>query len=229
MNQTLFEILQSRQDLSDYVFHFTKHRNAKNTLQRIIETQSVVDINDRGYLCFSEAPLTSLPAMFDIFKRYPDPMYSPYGVGIKKDFFYQNGGRPVIYGDSNDRELLHPELLWRFEMLDFNQYDFSWLREWRIRTARLELNYNNCIAIVDTRNDIWDMKDIFLDFEDMIIDAEPEDGGCTTFYTGKYKRKFKVISMEDIKEINILSKQELNKLLEEQNEEEKIYLGSKWE
>ena len=229
MNQILFEILQSRQDLSDYVFHFTKHRNALDTLKRIVETQSILDINKRGYLCFSDAPLTSLPSMFDIFKRYPDPMYAPYGIGIKKDYFYQSGGRPVIYGDSYERELLHPELLWRFEMLDFNHHDFSWLREWRIRVNRMELNYDKCIAIVDTNNDIVNMRDTFFDFLDMIIDAEPDDGGFTSYYTGKFKRKFKVISMEDIEEINNLSKQELNKLLEEQSEEEEIYLGSKWE
>lgn len=229
MNQTLFEILQSRQDLSDYVFHFTKHRNAKDTLQRIVEIRSIVDVNERGYLCFSEAPLTSLPAMFNIFKQYPNPMYAPYGIGIKKDFFYRSGGRPVIYGDSNERELLHPELLWRFEMLDFNKHDFSWLREWRIRAKAMDLDYDNCIAIVDAKSDICDMRDTFLDFEDMIIDAEPEDGGFTTFFTGKFKRKFKVVSMEDIKEINNLPKQELNRILEEQNIEEEIYLGSKWE
>lgn len=104
-------MIQSRQDLSDYVFHFTKHRNALDTLQRIVEIQSILDINERGYLFFTDAPLTSLPAMFDIFKRYTDPMYDPYGIGIKKDYFYQRGGCPVIYRDSNERELLHPELL----------------------------------------------------------------------------------------------------------------------
>ncbi len=96
MNQTLVKILQSREDISDYVFHFTKHHNAKETLSNILEEESIKDIKNSGYICFSESPLPLLPSMFQLFKKYKEPMYAPYGIGIRKDIFWKMGGRPVI-------------------------------------------------------------------------------------------------------------------------------------
>ena len=45
MNKTLLEILQSREDISDYVFHFTKHANAYETLQTILDGKAIKDVN----------------------------------------------------------------------------------------------------------------------------------------------------------------------------------------
>jgi hypothetical protein len=88
MNKTLLNIISSREDLSDYLFHFTNGKNAKNTLKKITSDEQLIDINDRGVICFTEAPLLSLVSMFDIFDNYLDPMYAPYGIAIKKDAFF---------------------------------------------------------------------------------------------------------------------------------------------
>ena len=50
------------------------------------------------------------------------------------------GGRPVIYGDSKEKEVLPDEIKWRFQLLSPNAYDFSWLREWRIPIAEIDLS-----------------------------------------------------------------------------------------
>ena len=105
MNRTLIKILQSRDDISDYVFHFTKHHNAKETLKTILEQECIKDINKNGYICFSESPLSLLPSMFQLFKKHYNPMYAPYGIGIRKDIFWEMGGRPVIYGADGENDL----------------------------------------------------------------------------------------------------------------------------
>ncbi len=61
MNKTLQEILKSREDLSDYVFHFCKRHNAKEILKTILSEQKLRDISNKGYICFSESPITMLP------------------------------------------------------------------------------------------------------------------------------------------------------------------------
>lgn len=56
MNKTLQDILQSREDISDYVFHFCKKHNAKETLEKILSENKIRDISDKGYICFQRAP-----------------------------------------------------------------------------------------------------------------------------------------------------------------------------
>jgi len=73
------------------------------------------------------------------------------------------------------------------------------------------------------------MHDVFFELDDIDIDAEPEDGGCLSFYTGYFNRKFKVVSIEEIQEINNMTKQQLETLLANQGEQEAHYLGSTWD
>lgn len=107
MNKTLLQIIESREDLSDYLFHFTNGKNAKETLKKITSEQAVRDVNNKGVICFTEAPLLSLVRMFDIFDKYESPMYAPYGIGVKKEDFFKLGGRPVIYGLPEEKEYLN--------------------------------------------------------------------------------------------------------------------------
>ena len=102
MNTTLIEIIKSREDLSDYLYHFTKGSAAFDTLIKIIESNAIKDINKRGKICFTEAPLVLLSNMFKIFDKYTDPLYAHYGIAIKKDILFELGARPVIYGTDDD-------------------------------------------------------------------------------------------------------------------------------
>lgn len=96
MNSTLLRIGQAREDISEYLYHFTSKRNALDTLIKIIDDNALKDINTKGVICFTEAPLTLLVRIFDIFASYTDPMYAPYGIAIKKNLIFNMGGRPVI-------------------------------------------------------------------------------------------------------------------------------------
>ena len=106
MNNTLVKIIQSREDISDYLFHFTKGSNALKILETIISDRKIKDMKNNGYICFTEAPVTMLADMFKIFMNYDNPMFAPYGIGLKKSFLYKLGARPVIYSDSSDFEKL---------------------------------------------------------------------------------------------------------------------------
>lgn len=50
-NKTLLKILSAREDISDYLFHFTKGSDAKNTLTSILGDSEIKDVK-RGYICF---------------------------------------------------------------------------------------------------------------------------------------------------------------------------------
>ncbi|MBD5306185.1 MAG: hypothetical protein HDS14_00945 [Bacteroides sp.] len=224
MNQTLIKILRAREDLSDYVFHFTKKRNAFETLELILEEECIKDVNHNGHICFSESPLPLLPSMFKLFQKYENPIYAPYGIGIKKVQFWQMGGRPVIYGDSKEEEVLPDEIKWRFQLLRPNAYDFSWLREWRIPVAEIALSKIDCFIVVNTLNDVESLYHLIFDLGDIEADAQPEDGICHVEYLGYFTRKYKIISMEEIENINNMSKNDLEKLLQEQPDEDIRYL-----
>ena len=225
MNKTLQEILSVREDISDYVFHFTKGVEGLSTLITILKQKKLKDIHGKGFICFSEAPITMLPPMFTLFKRYPNPMYAPYGIGLHKEVLFKNGGRPVIYGDDTDLVLLPEEIAWRFVKYEPKTNDFSWLREWRLPQPELELNKDSLI-ILDRNADLDKISSFVFELEDIDIDAEPEDGGCTTFYTGQFSRNYKVVSIEDISEVNRMTKEQFNEYLASQQELEEIYLGS---
>ena len=62
----------------------------------------------------------------------------------------------------------------------------------------------------------------------MIIDAEPADGGHEIFYTGKFNRHYKGLSMEGVKNMGLDKKDKLRKDIAEQAATELIYLGSEW-
>jgi hypothetical protein len=217
MNNTLLRIIDSREDISDYLFHFTKNSNAQDTLNSIIESNSIIDVNDRGFICFSETPITLLTEMFKIFAKYDNPMYAPYGIAIKKDYLFELGARQVIYGSSNERQELPESLKWRFEEYVPNIRDYSWLREWRINIQEIELTPENCFIITNTKEEL----EPYLFDEGDIIDVEFDgcmaDGRFWGNATAVIGRSFKGISIEDIEEVNSLSKSEVKRILSEQD------------
>ena len=227
MNKTLTEIISSREDLSNYLFHFTKGRNAKTTLLSIINDNAIKDINHTGRICFTETPVTLLAPMFNLFNSYPDPMYAPYGVGIRKDVVYNNGGRPVIYGDETDKKILPQALKWRYELYDIEKHDFTWLREWLLPMDNIELLFDNCFFIVDTNNDIEELWH-WVNSIDMDIDAQPEDGSVQTEYNVYLSRRYRMVSIEDIAKVCMMNKKELQKELLKQPQEYCLH-GYSWE
>lgn len=216
MNNTLVKIIQSREDISDYLFHFTKGSNALKILETIISDRKIKDMKNNGYICFTEAPVTMLADMFKIFMNYDNPMFAPYGIGLKKSFLYKLGARPVIYSDSSDFEKLKDiGLDWRFVKYFPNIYDFSWLREWRI-TKEIELTPENSVVITLNKSE----REILVDFDDIDFDGCIEDGNFYGYALGNFLQTFKHISIEEIDEYNNMSKSQLEQIISSQNLDE---------
>lgn len=135
------ENLRHRSDLSPYLFHFTKDKNgvdAKTVIGSIVDEMKLKSAN--GYICFTEQPLIMCDEMFQYFLQFPNPMYRPYGIGIKRDTLYKMGARNVIYGSKAEGALLPESMQWRFLELDVDTYDYSWLREWRYPHGELDFS-----------------------------------------------------------------------------------------
>ena len=228
MRKTVFDIFKTREDISDYLFHFTKGSGAKETLKSILKDKKLKDKRSRGYICFSESPVTLLAPMFDLFKQWDNPLYAPYGIGIKKDYIYNIGGRQAIYGDENERTVIPQSLKWRFVSYNPKCCDFTWLREWRVPVSEIELSLENCFVIVDQNREMEELRELLMELDDIEVDAQPEDGGVLTEYTGYFSRKYKSISLEDIAVVNKMSKNELQEVISTQPSQDSIFLGSTW-
>lgn len=228
-NQTLLKILNSREDISEYLFHFTKGAFAIDTLNSIVNDQAIKDIKNKGVICFTEAPIIMLDEMFYLFEEYQEPMFARYGIAVKKSDLYELGARPVIYGSNDERDSLPCDLRWRFEQYIPNVRDFSWLREWRIKANELPLdNSLDFFVITKTKAELISFAFDTEDIGDIEIDGDVEDG--SEFHGYAYTtipRKYKGVSFEDIRELNLLSKHQMNILLKNQNssDTEKMSLG----
>ncbi|MCW4470195.1 hypothetical protein OGH69_14550 [Flavobacterium sp. MFBS3-15] len=227
MNSTLVKILKAREDLSDYLFHFTSGATAERTLAKIVEANSLIDIKNKGVFCFTEAPLTALPEMFKIFDSYRSPMYAPYGIAVKKDYLFGIGGRPVIYGLMDEKEHLSEEIQWRFEDIKPDVKDFSWLREWRIKGTTLQIDSENFFIITKHKSELEDHMFNPEDVIDVVFDGCVADGGFMGDATGVTARRFKGISIEELEQLESMSKNEIDKILASQSFDDTggVYLG----
>lgn len=212
------DIIASREDISEYLFHFTKEKDAIHTL-KIILSQQCLKKGEKCPICFTEAPLFFLPKMFElIMKCYPDrPMYAPYGIGFKKDYIFERGGRPVIYGKKEEEDLLPDNLKWRFVEYNPNHYDFTWLREWRINVPELHFNNDDCVIITMDEKKLFELTQDEGDIEEIIIDYVKD--GQYIIENHKVQipiRHYKGVSFEEINEW-CQTKHYLNELLSWQN------------
>ncbi|MBB4224915.1 branched-chain amino acid transport system ATP-binding protein [Variovorax guangxiensis] len=62
---------------------------------------------------FSEAPVSKLPYIIANATAHKFK-YEPYGVMVDKRWFYQQGGRPVIYGPEDDYKALPEDMKYRY-------------------------------------------------------------------------------------------------------------------
>lgn len=208
------DIIASREDISEYLFHFTKGKDAIYTLKTIL-SQQCLKKGEKNPICFTETPLFFLPRMFELFiKNFPNnPMYAPYGIGFKKDYIFALGGRPVIYGKKEEVDLLPEELKWRFVEYNPNHKDFTWLREWRINVRELFFDNNDCIIITKDEVQLFELTQEEGELEDFIIDYI-KDGQyiVESHQTRIPKRYYKGVSLECINDC-CQKKQDLNELL----------------
>jgi len=146
-----------RKDISDKLVHFTKGESWEEAFQRlntmitggrILGTLNKIK-GAHKCVCFSEAPLKSLPGGLvnpDAYSRY-----SPFGLMFDKSWIYAQGGRPVIYQTDKEFSLLPEVLKWRHVRYEPNKeppIDFTWEREWRIKCEYLSIGPSNTVIVV---------------------------------------------------------------------------------
>ena len=223
MNNGIERILDLRSDMSDYVFHFTKgpHSEAKETLIKILNNDKIVANVNTGVICFTEAPIFSLVELFEYFRKFPKPMYSPYGIAVRKDEFYKLGGRPAIYGDFSEKKLLDSSITWRFVEYSPNKNDYSWLREWRINSPEINLSSVKKIIITKT---FQEELDLAFSYGDLSIDGCVSDGQFFPEYSIEAERKDKTLSIEFINNQIIKNRKDVDNALLNQTLTEKIFI-----
>ena len=153
--------ISHRTDISMGLVHLTKgdgELSSLAVLMKILEektilgsTNKIVGGRPRGFICgsdpvvcFQDVPLHSLSENIfweqQLHDKTPEApiRYAPFGLRFDKRYVFRNGGRPVIYEDTNIAKNFLPENeYWRIVKLDLdsddNIVDWTHEREWRIK------------------------------------------------------------------------------------------------
>lgn len=169
----------ARSDIGDLLVHWTRRSNryeaitpAFDNLKNILENSRINGGTGKirgGYtcVCFTESPLSNLVNVFSLAKinegKSSRTKYEPYGVGIRKEWLFKKGGRPVIYGSSAEYNDLPDSLKWRYVNYSPPSVDFTWEREWRIQTDYLELDPEQTVVIVPNREKVLELNSLISD------------------------------------------------------------------
>lgn len=155
-------------DISPYLFHFVKGNTPLQVLKQILK-ENALKSDKHEFICYTESPLRVMKDVLDYFQTFKGktgccPMFELYGIGLKKkDMFEKYGARPVIYGPLEDKNHMDGKLLWRFELLDFENANFSWQREWRTKGKFFELPEDNEDVIIICRyeKEVESLKELY--------------------------------------------------------------------
>ncbi|MCE0812954.1 hypothetical protein [Buttiauxella sp. S04-F03] len=152
----------NRQDSSNYVYHWIKTDLESNDPIELFDAafdvmQSIIHdgvikgsdkfiVGKERCVCFTESPRNFIVS--DISR------YQPFGFGFSKQKIFELGGRPVIYQPSDELRLLDNSIKWRHVQYDPRNnshrnkkgIDFTWEREWRLKTD--ELSILDCVEII---------------------------------------------------------------------------------
>ncbi|NOZ35874.1 MAG: hypothetical protein GXO80_11320 [Chlorobi bacterium] len=143
-----------RFDITNTLIHLTRERNdlsAKEVFKKILNEKKILGSIDniRGKsrcVCFSETPISAIGQIIvqedDRFK------YGPYGFMFTKKNLFDLGARPVIYQPESDFGILPEELKYRHVRFEIEKTDYTWEREWRMKTDFINLDSSNVTLIV---------------------------------------------------------------------------------
>lgn len=158
--------LRNRSDMVTRVTHLTRGSSedtAFNTLCKILIDKKLFASNNKGInvggakvCCFQEIPLMSISENLQIEEEIgcAGERYSPFGLRFSKGTLFQKGGRPVIYGDSEElKKALPSSEHWRIVKMDLTDaekiVDWSHEREWRV-VGDYSFDYSEIEIIVAT-------------------------------------------------------------------------------
>ena len=196
-------LVKNRNDLSPYLFHFTKGEDAYDKLTNILN-QLKLTSSTHDYICFTETPITHFRENLLYMNSFYKPMLSFYGIGFRRDLLIKDfGAKSVIYGDKMDEENLKKiDMDWRFEELNVLTHDFTWLREWRIRHEFdfSSISPEDIIIIAKTDDEVRSLCSL-QELEDIDYEYEPEIGECTIWPMFSNIRGWKGISIEHVEKL----------------------------
>jgi hypothetical protein len=189
-----------RRDMGNLLFHFTrtpdnivsiKQSNGGNwsmppsagsVLTKILAEAKLNGTSKWTYgyncVCFTEAPIQEFNSIFSLIQiassQDERPRYEPYGVAVSKKWLFNKGGRPVIYDHPIALDDFPNSLRYRFVPYDpENGTDFTWEREWRIKTDFLQLDPNETLIIVPTSEEAFQIVYSFANIEADWDDEQP--------------------------------------------------------
>ncbi len=142
------------------------------------------EFNKGGHRCvsFTEWPVSELPSLFaingELAKAGERPRYEPYGIAVKKEWLFQQQGRPVIYQPDAEYSYLPPELQWRHVRYEPPYIDFSWEREWRVQCNELQIQPNQVLVLVQYVNEA---HSVTYGFSQLSTGPHPKTGANVTW------------------------------------------------
>jgi len=152
-----------RDDLSNKLIHFTRNvhnESGINNFKKIISEKRI--IGGTGYIkgqhkcvCFTETPISKISFIITQENR-KGIRYEPFGIMYEKLAIFKQGGRPVIYQTEEEYENLPKEQKYRHVTFNLSEeksdtIDYTWEREWRIKTESLTLKPEEVTLVVPTR------------------------------------------------------------------------------
>lgn len=207
-------IRRHRDDLTPFLFHYTKGQTPYEVLTKIINEKKLISSN--GFISFTEAPLSMSIKLFEYMDKFQRAMYTPYGIGFDRDLLFKMGARPVIYGTPEENKRIPDEYQWRCLNMEPSSYDFSWLREWRVDSNTFDFSHlkGNVIIITKTESELHDL----ITSEDIDIDwgYEPEIGQAIPSLYNIFIRELRGISLEKMTLQKIGSDGKLKECIDDQ-------------
>lgn len=136
----------ARPDLSDQLIHFTQGATPEAAYERLCEILASERLIGSDHLisgryrcvCFTEAPLAALTE--GLLSTWDYSRYAPFGLIFDKRYLFARGARPVIYQPAAEFDALRETHRWRhmtYGRVGDRFVDFTWEREWRLKTDAL--------------------------------------------------------------------------------------------
>lgn len=198
-----------RRDIGNLLFHFTRKpknddmiyvtqgngsmgmpSSAFSVLRKILYESRLKGTSKwspgQKCVCFTEAPITEFNSIFSLVdiasSKKEEPRYEPYGIAVSKQWFFQKGGRPVIYDSSEKLKCYPQDMKYRFVPYDpIKGIDYTWEREWRINSDYLSLDPKHTFVIVPTADEAFE---IVYEFANLEPDVDFADG--ESYVSGVY-------------------------------------------
>jgi hypothetical protein len=184
-----------RLDLSEWIWHFVRRDDSpKDTLKTIIKSNAIQGSVCRPFqekiVCFTETPLFFHIQQDVDLKTFDYKRLSLYGLGFSRKYLYEIGARPVIYTERKSYDSLPTELKYLFVEFDLSKgIDFTWQREWRVKSDLLSFSNNNTVLVFPDHNEF---QELLYDYH---ADFETDDDGATMACAG-YEKKWNFIPLD---------------------------------